>query len=374
MISAKKNKSAFLHILLLFFVTLTSTSCSKSQEEEIMTKEISVATTGLASTDVRAPIFVKGADISWLSQMEQSGIKFYYADGQEGDCMKILKSLGMNTFRFRVWVNPTSKWNGTQDVVDKCIRAQEIGMDVMINFHYSDSWADPSKQNIPKEWEGLDLAGLTKKVSEYTRGVLSELKSNGVNVKWVQIGNETGNGVLWPYGQADKNPKGYAELNNAGYYAVKDVFPEAKVIVHIQNGQDSGLAKWLFGLLHNNGGKFDVAGFSLYPEPGNYAQYVNSARNTMQQCITSYNCDVMLCEVGMGNSYVKECEDFLNLCFKLSEEIDNNRMLGVLYWEPQVYNDWQGYRKGCFTSAGRPSSALDAFKYIDSKVQVVLPD
>src|SRR6185295_10631574 len=90
--------------------------------------------------------FVKGADVSWLTEMEATGKKFYNSAGTEKDCMQILKDLGMNSIRLRVWVNPANGWNNTADVVAKALRAKALGMKIMIDFHYSDSWADPGQQ------------------------------------------------------------------------------------------------------------------------------------------------------------------------------------------------------------------------------------
>lgn len=310
----------------------------------------------------------KGADISWLTEMEAKGWKFYYDDGKEGDCIDILKGKHVNAIRLRVWVNPVNSWCGTADVISKAKRAADAGMDLMIDFHYSDTWADPSKQTVPKAWEGQDAIQLCASIGTYTRDVLTQLKNQGITPKWVQVGNETGNGMLWPYGQADKNPKTYADMVSAGYDAVKAVCPDAKVIVHLQNGQDMSLFSWNLDILKRYGAKYDVVGMSLYPEPGNYASYVEQCKANMLNIISKYDKDVMLCEVGMGNSYVTQCKDFLYMCFRISEQIDNNRFLGVLYWEPQCYNDWNGYKKGCFTSAGMPSGAMDAFSYTDSSV------
>lgn len=303
---------------------------------------------------------VKGADISWLSEMEEQNIPFYYSDGTKGDCMNILKSLGINTFRFRLWVNPENSYNSTADVISKAKRAAALGVDIMLDFHYSDSWADPSKQTVPVAWTSMNIDQLVDKVGSYTTETLSQFKAQGIDVKWVQVGNETGNGMLWPYGQADKNPAGYARLNNAGYDAVKKIFPQAKVIVHVQNGQDSSLNSWLFSVLKNNGGKWDVCGMSLYPDKSNYATYVAQCSATMKTLIEKYGKDTMLCEIGMGNAYVSECYTFISQCLEMGKDLGNH-YLGVLYWEPQVYNDWNGYRMGAFTSQGRPSDALDAF-------------
>src|SRR5262245_28461707 len=103
-------------------------------------------------TDTTKPFFAKGADISWITQMEAAGIKFYNASGTAMDCMQLMKSLGMNSIRLRVWVNPTNGWCNNADVVAKAKRAQQLGLRLMIDFHYSDYWADPGKQNKPAAW------------------------------------------------------------------------------------------------------------------------------------------------------------------------------------------------------------------------------
>jgi len=318
--------------------------------------------------------FAIGADISWLTEMEAKGIKFKFPSGEEGNCIDILKSQRISACRLRLWVNPANGYCSTRDVITKAKRAKEAGWDIMLDFHYSDTWADPGKQTVPAQWTGLDLGGLQEKVSEYTKATLKEFKDAGIDPKWVQVGNETGNGMLWPYGKADTNPKGYAALNNAGYDAVKDIFPDAKVIVHLQNGQDTELFKWLFNLLKTNGGKWDIIGMSLYPEPNNYESMVNSCKYTMIEMVNRYNCDIMLCEVGMGNSYMQQCKKFLTLCLGLKDEIPGGRFKGVFYWEPQVYNDWNGYKKGAFTSDGKPSDALNAFKENSSGISSVNAD
>src|SRR5215472_503164 len=97
--------------------------------------------------------FARGADISWLTQMEAANITFYNSHGQAQDCMQILKDLGMNSIRLRAWVNPPDGWCNTQDVVAKAVRAKNLGFKIMIDFHYSDSWADPGKQNKPLAWQ-----------------------------------------------------------------------------------------------------------------------------------------------------------------------------------------------------------------------------
>lgn len=363
--------------LLNFAGIVLLTACSSAN----VASEIDEPTSGNSSAPdnqtsvaaTKAPALCKGADISWLSEMEASGIKFFYKDGKQGECMDILKSLGMNALRFRLWVNPSNQWSSTADVVKQASKAAALGFDIMIDFHYSDSWADPGKQTVPSEWSGLGINDLQTALISYTEDVCIRLKSAGVEPKWVQIGNETGNGMLWPLGQADKNPQNYARLTSAGTQAVKSVFPNAKTIVHIQNGQDKSLATWLFGILKKYNADYDICGFSLYPEKNNYQQYLKSCSEVMKMCIDTFDKDVMLCEVGMGVAYVSECETFLRGCFDLGDSL-GSRYLGALYWEPQAYNDWKGYKKGAFDSKGQPTAALNAYKDGDSGIKEIKAD
>lgn len=306
--------------------------------------------------------FCKGADISWLSEMEAKGYSFRYQNGMEGDCIDILKSMGVNAVRLRLWVNPAGGYNTLADVKSKARRAQESGLPVMIDFHYSDTWADPGQQAVPAAWSRYDIDGLVKALYDYTESACKNLKSAQIYPQWVQIGNETNNGMLWPLGQADIHPENYVRLSNAGYEAVKSVFPGAKVIIHLADGWNSDLYRWLFDIMKRYGGKYDVIGMSLYPDPDNYKTLLSQCQSNMAQCIARYNKDVMLCEVGMGESYVSQCRDFLDRAFALETSVGRH-YLGLFYWEPECYGDFNGYRKGCFTSRGAPTAAMDAFSY-----------
>ena len=180
--------------------------------------------------------FSKGADVSWVTEMESAGVKFYSTAGTEMECMALLKSLGMNTIRLRVWVNPSPMWNDVSDVVVKALRAKQLGMRILIDFHYSDSWADPGKQTKPLAWESYNFDELKVALANHTKTTLTTLKQSGITPEWVQVGNETNDGMLWPDGRASTSMNNFTQLINAGYDAVKEVFPTSKVIVHISNG------------------------------------------------------------------------------------------------------------------------------------------
>jgi arabinogalactan endo-1,4-beta-galactosidase len=309
-----------------------------------------------------AASFAKGADISWLTQMEASGKKFYNAAGAETEGIALMKSLGMNTIRLRVWVNPSPAYNNAADVVAKAIRAKNLGMRIMIDFHYSDSWADPGKQTKPAAWAGQDVNGLKIAVAAHTTDVLTQLKNNGITPEWVQVGNETNNGMLWPEGKASTSMASFAQMINAGYDAVKTAFPSAKVIVHVSNGYDNTLFRWMFDGLQLNGAKYDVIGMSLYPTAANWASINTQCLTNMNDMVSRYGKEVMVVEVGMPWDNAADCKSFLSDIISKIVSVSGNKGLGVLYWEPQAYNNWQGYTLGAFDNSGKPTAALAAFQ------------
>lgn len=294
--------------------------------------------------------------------MEAAGIKFYNGSGSEMELMSLLQSLGMNTIRLRVWVNPVSGYNNKADVVTKAIRAKNRNMRIMINFHYSDTWADPGHQTKPVAWAGQNISALKISLADHTKDVLNALKNAGVEPEWVQVGNETNDGMLWPEGKASASMNNFAQLVNAGYDAVKSVFPSAKVIVHVSNGWDNNLFRWLFDGLKNNGGKWDVIGLSLYPTPANWSAINSQCFNNMNDMVARYNTDVMVVEVGMSWDQPNASKSFLTDIINKTKAVTGNKGLGVLYWEPQAYNNWNGYTLGAFDNTGKPTIALDAFK------------
>lgn len=340
---------------LLLTLTLPTFSCKKKN---------STGSVDPTPTPPVATNFAKGADISWVTEMEAAGRKFYTADGVETDCFALLKSLGMNTIRLRVWVNPSPPWNNAADVVAKALRAKNLGLKVMIDFHYSDSWADPGQQTKPALWSSMNFTELKNALAAHTTDVLNQLKTAGVTPEWVQVGNETNNGMLWPDGKASVSMSNFAQLINAGYDAVKSVFPSAKVIVHISNGYDNNLFRWMFDGLNANGAKYDVIGMSLYPSyvAAGWAVANQQCLVNMNDMVSRYNKEVMIVEAGMPWDNATESKNFLTDIIAKAKTVTNNKCLGVLYWEPQSYNGWKGYTLGAFDNNGKPTIALDAFK------------
>lgn len=304
--------------------------------------------------------FAKGADISWVTQMESSGIKFYDKTGAQQDLFTLMKSLGMNTIRLRAWVNPSDGWCNTTDLVAKAIRAKNAGLKILVDFHYSDVWADPGHQTKPAAWVSLDFPTLVTTLHDYTVGVMTTLQTNGVTPDWVQVGNETNDGMLWEDGRASTNMANFAALVKAGYQAVKSVSSTTKVIVHVSNGFDNGLFRYMFDGLKANGAQWDIIGMSLYPSTSNYTTLDAQCLTNMNDMVSRYNTPVMIVEVGMDVTDPTDSRAFLTDIITKTNSVANGNGLGVLYWEPEAYN-WQSYGLGAFDSTGKPTIALDAF-------------
>ncbi|MEJ2881885.1 glycoside hydrolase family 53 protein [Pedobacter sp. GR22-6] len=305
--------------------------------------------------------YAKGADVSWVSEMEAGGKKFYNNAGVEQDLFKILKDKGINAVRLRVWVNPAAGYNNTADVLTKARRARAANMRIMIDFHYSDTWADPAHQAKPAAWVGQDITALKASVYKHTTEVLNTLKNAYIVPEWVQVGNETNNGMLWEEGKASANMKNFAELVLSGYSAVKAVNPTSKVIVHISNGYDNALFRWMFDGLKNNGAKWDVIGMSLYPSVSDWAAKNTQCLANMNDMVSRYGSEVMISEIGMPASEPVASKAFISDLIAKNKSLANSKGLGVFYWEPQSYGSWNGYGLAAFDDTGKPTVAMDAF-------------
>lgn len=310
--------------------------------------------------------FAKGADIGWLDQMEATGYKFYDNNGVQKDCMQILKEKGINTIRLRVWVNPSEdKASGhcsKKEVAKMALRAKNMGMRVMIDFHYSDTWADPGKQAKPKAWANHSFPQLLDDVYNHTYEVLDTLKQIGVNPEWVQIGNEIPGGMLWPDGSTDNWPQ-LAQLLNKGYDATKAINKKIKVIVHLDQGNDNKRFRWFFDSATKYKVRYDVIGASYYPYwlKSDYTQTIDSLGLNLNDMVKRYKKEVMVVEVGGDYTLEQNTYDMLVAVMKKVKAVPRNKGLGVIYWEPQGEDSWSHYQLNCWRKDGSPSKAMDAF-------------
>jgi arabinogalactan endo-1,4-beta-galactosidase len=328
---------------------------------------IPVLLLSLSCTAQKKNVFAKGADISWLPQMEATGYKFYDTDGKEKDCMQLLKDRGMNSIRLRVFVNPSDdKASGhcsKEETVAMALRAKKMGMRVMIDFHYSDSWADPGKQNKPAAWKNHSFPELLNDVYQHTFDVLTAVKKAGVTPEWVQIGNEIPGGMLWPEGSTD-NWKQLGQLLNKGYEATKAVDKNMKVIVHVDEGNNIAKFRNFFDNATAQKVKYDVIGLSYYPFwiKSDYTASIDDLRTNLKDLVSRYGKEVMIVEVGGEADKVKNTYDLLTAVIQAVKEVPDNKGLGVLYWEPQGATSWSHYTLNAWQADGKPSPALDAFK------------
>lgn len=337
-----------------------------------------------------------GADVSWCTEMEACGKYFYNADGQQTELMQLLKDLGMSAIRLRVWVNPSysstpsqtcygSAYCDVTDVVAKAKRAKAVGMDVMIDFHYSDFFADPSRQNVPNEWAGKSLDEIKQLVASHTKEVLNALKSEAISPRWIQIGNETASGMLSGYGDITWNPNNFSKfvaLYNIGYEAAKEVCPDAYVMPHKNVGSADN--DWYFKAFKQAGGKFDMIALSHYPQTDDtsksYQTLNTNLANQIKTLNKNYAVPVMIAETGVK---VNESETTATTVLRdlWSKVKDLQACAGIFYWEPQVYNwwkpkayntlGWNAYNMGAFTWDGRPSQALATFTQEAASVNAI---
>lgn len=316
--------------------------------------------------------FAKGADVSWLTLQEAGGEKFYDAAGNPADAMRVLRDeCGVNAVRLRVWVNPADGYCSPSETLAKALRAKALGLPVMIDFHLSDSWADPGKQTPPAAWAGLPPQLMADAVRSHVAETLYAMALEGVDVRWVQIGNETASGMLWEAGRVQGSSAGSFPLFlNAGYDAAKSVYPDAQVIVHLDRGQDAALYSWFFPLIAGQGAKFDIIGMSLYPEKGTWPEQTDN--DAVDSCIANMNSlysifhkPVMLCEIGFHYTRGAEAARVIRKIMTSYAPLK-----GIFYWEPQASPGFNGgYNKGAFVG-GRPNGALAPFT--DSEIKVTI--
>ncbi|MDM5277422.1 glycosyl hydrolase 53 family protein [Paenibacillus silvae] len=324
-----------------------------------------------STTAESAPNFAKGADVSWLPQLETLGQKFYDDKGKEKDLLQIIKDHGIDSIRLRAFVNPSDDpsngHNSTKEVIEMASRVNDFGFRVMIDLHYSDSWADPGKQHTPKAWEGSDLEQLKAHVSEYTTEVMEGLKEASVTPEWIQIGNEINNGMLHPIGTYS-NTTNLVELIQSGSYAAKEVFPDIKVIIHRANGADKGVIDFYDGLIEAGLKEtdYDIIGLSYYPDSV-YTTSIDELSENMNMLAEKFSKEVMIVEIG-GNVSKNE-DNVYNMLVATQQklkEVPNNLGSGIFYWAPEGV--FFGYPLSAWNSDGTPSLAMDAF--LDNAEQV----
>lgn len=297
---------------------------------------------------LRADEYAVGADVSFLAHAEQRGVIFKDA-GQPKPGLEIFKDHGYNWIRLRLFHTPTRLPNDLDYTIALAKQAKQLGFKFLLNYHYSDTWADPQKQFIPQAWEGLSHEELVTAVFDYTRDTITAFREADAMPDMVQIGNEVIGGMLWPDGRLPKNWDNFADLVNAGIRGVDAGLgdaPRPLVMIHIDRGGDRRATESFFNHCNDQGIEFDVIGQSYYPW---WHGSLDDLRENLAFMAKEYGKDIILVEVAYNWRRAEyrntpgpfpETPDgqreFLTQVDRAVRETPQGRGKGVFWWEPAV--------------------------------------
>ncbi|PLN84183.1 family 53 glycosyl hydrolase [Aspergillus taichungensis] len=302
---------------------------------------------------VSSALTYKGADISSLLTLEKSGTEYKNLNGEPQALETILADNGVNSIRQRVWVNPADGVYNLEYNVELAKRAQDAGLSVYIDLHYSDTWADPENQDTPKGWPTDDIETLTWQVYNYTTEVCNAFASNNIPISIISIGNEIRNGLLWPLGTTDQ-PANIARILHSGAWGVKDstLTPTPQIMIHLDNGWDWPAQEWFYDAVLNadtdfNEADFDLVGVSFYPFYNEDATLA-SLGDSLTQLKKKYAKDVVVVEtdwpVSCPAPETAFPADLTDIPFssegqtafmeQLAGVVGGAGGVGVYYWEP----------------------------------------
>jgi len=305
--------------------------------------------------------FLKGVDVSMVKELEGRGARYSYK-GEHMDLFRILELSGVNLVRLRLWNHPydkngTAYGGGTNDLQTTLELAKRVvghNMNLMLDFHYSDFWADPAKQVKPKAWEEFDLEQLKAVVYQYTLDTLRFLQIQNTMPAIVQIGNEITNGFLWPDGRVE-NTENMVSLLQAGIKAVSEIDPNIKILLHLDFGTDNKMYRNWFKKIEPYHLEFDMIGMSYYPYwngslesliynmndiSKNFGKEVLVAETAIGYTTDNYGCRGVIfseeLEEKTGYEASKEGQEaFLRDLYKAVKSVEDGKGVGVLYWEPE---------------------------------------
>ena len=351
-------KNIYVTICLILTIAMAGSSCEKNLSSDParvgVQPAVAAGTAVAAVTPLVSVSFARGADVSWLPEMEATGYIFKNSSGVQQDCLTILKGLGINAIRLRTWVNPSSDpVNGhcsQAETIAMAVRCQAAGLAVMIDFHYGDTWNSVGVQNPPAAWVGLTYAQTETALYNYVHGFCTALKAAGVTPQWMQDGNEVNSGICHPVGSIS-NPAQMTGLLNQGYNAIKAVFPTTKVIIHVAQPQDAG-AQTMLDAYKANGGKWDLTGCSSYAsladQPG-----VQSAVESLD---SRYGKGIIMCEIGGDENKAASTKTVITNWLNMPGGS------GAFYLEPETYSPFDTYAAGQWDPTTKePTVALTAF-------------
>jgi len=300
---------------------------------------------------------ILGADISFLPELEARGIKFS-DNGVQKDAIQILKDHGFNYIRLRVFNDPAapkgySPGKGFCDLEHTKAMAKRIkaaGMKFLLDFHYSDTWADPGKQFKPSAWEGEDFGALKKSIYDFTTKVMTELKNQGTTPDMVQVGNEINHGMIWPDG-AINNLDTLAQFLYSGITAVKKVSPRTTIMLHIALGGQNSESRFWLDAMEARKVPFDVIGLSYYPK---WHGTLTDLKNNMNDLAKRYPQQVAVAEYTFLK---KEVND---IAFSLPD----GKSVGTFIWEP--LNTWEQF----FDRDGKANNLINVYPEIAKEYNI----
>ena len=316
--------------------------------------------------------YIIGADLSFLKQAEDKGTEFK-ENGTTKPGLQIFKDHGYNWIRLRLFHTPTRLPNNLEYTIELAKEAKKSGYKFLLDFHYSDTWADPGKQFMPKAWEGKSHDELVKAVFEYTRDSIIAFRDAGVLPDMVQIGNETINGMLWPDGKLPDNWDNFAELVKAGINGVdagRGNNSRPKIMIHIDQGGNKNRTKFFFDKFNAYKIDYDIIGQSFYPW---WHGSLLDLRENLNYMANEYHKDIVLVEVAYcwrSTEYKKKAgpfpetpegqRKFLEAVNRVVLDTPNNLGVGIFWWEPAVTGGLRS--RGFFDNDG---NALPVIKVFD---------
>lgn len=332
----------------------------------------------------RAPMSVRGADISSLLAEEDNGAT-YTVDGTAAPLERILATNGATYVRIRLWVNPTNGDSTLTTALAIARRATAAGLKVFLDLHYSDWWADPSSQQTPAAWAGQPLPTLVATVRAYTSGALSAFAKQGTPVSMVEIGNEIDAGILWPTGRVKLDGTGnwsaFAELLNAGITGARAVTPGVTIVLHTALGSDNGAAQAFYDHVVAAGVTgWDAIGLSYYPY---WQADLAALQNNLDRLAARYGRPVLIVETSYpwtladttsaswvntattlpdGQAYPATESGqaaYYTALRNVVRAVPDGRGLGLLVWEP-------GWLPGVAAVPGRPTPAFANLTLFDA--------
>jgi arabinogalactan endo-1,4-beta-galactosidase len=323
-------------------------------------------------TDLHASDYAIGADVSFLKAAEDSG-KVFKDNGQAKAGLEIFKDHGYNWVRLRLFNAPTDLPNNLEYTIAMAKAAKKLGFHILLDFHYSDTWADPGKQFTPKAWTGLSHAQLTKAVSDYSRDTIAAFRAAGVLPEMVQIGNEIIHGMLWPDGRLPENWDNLAALIKAGIAGVEAGAgdgPRPRIMVHIDRGGDRVATKDFFDKLNSYHVNYDAIGQSYYPW---WHGSLNDLRENLIFMAQTYKKDIYVVEAAYNwrsAEYTKRPapfpespegqKQFLEEVNRVVLETPGGLGKGIFWWEPAV-QPGPIYSRGMFDDEGNALPVITVF-------------